>query len=129
MNTKNTLKVKLSLFFAVAFSLLILFLSLINQSKLEVINLKINDKIYHTLSYLLMIFLWFKYKNKSIQNKLKFLIASLILTFGIIIEVMQLVLTNYRSFDLLDILANALGIMCGLILFLPIEKYFINKNI
>jgi glycopeptide antibiotics resistance protein len=79
-----------------------------------------------------MIFLWliyFKYKNKSIQNKLKFLIASLILTFGIIIEVMQLVLTNYRSFDLLDILANALGIMCGLILFLPIEKYFINKNI
>jgi len=132
MSIRNTLKVRLFLFIAIIYSISILFLSLANLNEIEVIQLEASDKLYHILSYTVLVMLWliyFKYKNKHLNFQSKYTTASLVLVFGIIIEIFQLILTNYRSFDWWDILANGIGIFSGMILFLPLEKYLINKNI
>jgi VanZ family protein len=83
-----------------------------------------SDKIFHFLAYIVFTLLWFnsfffRFKfNKTKSVLLAILVSSV---FGIIIEVLQQVITTSRSFDLKDILANLLGVLIAAIL---INNYF-----
>ena len=127
MVIKHTLKAKVFLSIAILYSLAILFLSLVNLQKVEIIKLEASDKIYHAGCYCLMVLLWSlftKSKSHSYNLKIKSILFVSISLFGIIIEYLQLYLTNYRAFDWWDVLANCIGVFVGILIFSALQKLF-----
>jgi glycopeptide antibiotics resistance protein len=78
------------------------------------------DKVYQLIAYTFLSSSWFLYfivfRNEQKTRKLAIVIAALIL-FGIIIEVLQANLTDYRTFDWWDVVSNTIGICLAFILF------------
>lgn len=71
------------------------------------------DKIFHSFTYIILTFLWFYtlcfHFNTRIRKAI--LYASVIsIIFGIIIELFQEVFTKTRQADLLDVIANTVGV-------------------
>lgn len=86
------------------------------------INVKNIDKLYHFFAYFTLTSTWlFTFYKKP--NR-KYVIVFCCILFGIIIEILQGSLTNYRTGDYLDVLANSLGVILALILF----NLFFKKN-
>jgi VanZ family protein len=56
-------------------------------------------------------------KVKSFKNSYRLTLTTSIIAFGIIIEYLQLYLTDYRSFDWWDVLANSVGVFLGITAF------------
>jgi VanZ family protein len=85
---------------------LISFLAIIetNQSSSSLIN----DKLLHFLCF---VFLTIVAKLTKYVNQ-NFLLYGIVLTYGILIEIVQMYLP-YRSFESLDILADFTGILFG----------------
>jgi VanZ family protein len=73
------------------------------------------DKMYHLIAYFTLSMCWLLafYKKPS----LKYIIISICIVFGIIIEVLQQKLTLYRTGDYKDAIANTIGILLGLLIF------------
>ena len=120
---------KFSGIFAYGYSAILLLLSLIKIGPvIPKLGSDFDDKLYHATAYIIMGFVWGVYllhQSKSNYILLSFLIGTL---FGIIIEVLQVTLTSYRSFDFFDIIANILGLCLGLILVSFIKNSIINLN-
>lgn len=127
MTIKHTLKAKILLFIAILYSILILVLSLANLNKVEIVKLESSDKLYHLVCYALLSFLWVyfvKLKLKALNSRIIFVTILLISIFGIIIEYLQLMLTDYRTFDWWDALANFTGVIFGILTFKLYQKLF-----
>ena len=74
-----------------------------------------DDKIYHFVAYTLFTLLLYNYLNAvSVKNSIFFtiLFAS---GYGILMEILQNLLTESRVSDIYDIVANFLGIIFGAI--------------
>ncbi|RSK39789.1 VanZ family protein [Mangrovimonas spongiae] len=107
---------KYSLLIAIGYTIALTLVCLISIDFNEVPDFapSFSDKIFHFLAYALLTFLWMRafmfhlkmLKQKAIWSSLLFSI-----TFGIIIEVLQMTLTSTRSFDFWDILSNTLGVL------------------
>ncbi|MBE9489377.1 MAG: VanZ family protein [Bacteroidetes bacterium] len=86
----------------------------------------LNDKFAHVLLFVILTFIWLLYyfisnkKGKIIKNMLRVLLLCFI--YGIIIETIQYLLIASRQADLLDILANAIGIFIGAIVFWQVRN-------
>ena len=118
MNIKNLLERKYLLYLSLFFTCAILVGSLISMNNIVIIPAKNSDKYIHSLAYFVLSVSWFlTFREKAKKNSVKILIISLILLFGIIIEVLQGVLTKYRQADFFDIIANSVGIILASILF------------
>lgn len=103
---------------AVLLTIVITIGSLISIPKLEVTQVQISDKLVHISAYCLLTLNWLLvYKFKTNKLKYSLLILLLVFIYGIIIEVLQGVLTSYRQADLLDVLANFTGISLAFIFF------------
>jgi len=80
------------------------------------------DKIAHTFAYMVLCFLWmFVFRN----SRGKWLLIICLILFGVILEVLQQTVTDYRTFDYLDMVANSIGVVFGYALFIFIR----NKNL
>lgn len=89
-----------------------------------------SDKIIHFLMYLLFTLLLTSSNNKFINNPNVRIVVSLSypLLLGIIMEILQGTLfINYRSFEILDIIANTTGIVVGYYLFKMLEGRYLSK--
>lgn len=92
------------------------------SNKLPDVEVSFADKIFHSITYLVLTFLWFYsffYRFKIERMKALIYASVIAVAFGIIIEVLQEILTETRSADLLDVLANSLGVFmaaCSLLL-------------
>jgi len=64
--------------------------------------------------------------SNEIKVKYRIIIA---VTFALITELMQLLLTNYRMFDIVDILADSLGYISSIIVVKLLYKYKILKTL
>ncbi len=106
-------------FIAIATTIGILCLSLIKVPS-TVVEIKNIDKLYHSFAYFVLAFSWLLSFRK--KQKKKYLIVISCIIFGIIIEVFQNTLTNYRTGDYLDVLANSLGVLLALLIFNLISK-------
>ena len=111
-------KAKLLFFIpALAYTGLILYLSLINLADTPVKDLGMSDKMMHGGAYFGLGLLWmlyaiFSFKEENLLRKI--IIISLVsIAFGIFIEVLQGTLTSYRQLDLYDIYANTLGVIAA----------------
>jgi len=89
------------------------------------------DKYGHGIAYFGFAIVWslYFYVNNEGHSKKVFLngvlkAAVFGIIFGILMEVAQLTLTNYRQFDLKDALANTTGILIALPLLYYFSKFF-----
>ncbi|WP_397445447.1 VanZ family protein [Polaribacter sp. R77954] len=118
----KTLLLNNVLLFAIGVTVAILCLSLIKVSNVPSMDVKNIDKAYHSIAYFTLAITWLFSFYKKPQKK--YTIVLLCISFGIIIEVLQSNLTAYRSGDLLDVLANSLGVLLALWIF----NIFLKKN-
>ncbi len=116
--------------------LLILYLIVITWASLArfiipfEVGVKGSDKIGHFIAYFIFTLIWFSFLFFSEKRKETFkqsLIKSSLICFfyGGLMEILQMLLTNYRSPEWNDMLANTSGIIFAVILL----KVFENKLI
>jgi VanZ family protein len=99
----------------------ILYLSLAKIPSTNSINISHIDKLYHGIAYFFLSFSWlFAFETSKVKM---FWIAIGCILFGIVIEGLQALVTNYRSADFIDIIANTLGCLSALALY----TYFFKK--
>lgn len=115
-NTPKLLKAKLLFLIpALAYTLAVIYLSLINLADTPVPELGISDKVMHLGAYFGLGLLWmffaiFNYKNDKLLKKV-FIVCGSSIVFGIFIEVLQDRLTSYRTLDFYDVIANSIGVV------------------
>lgn len=93
------------------------------------VDLPGNDKTIHFLFYFVLTLLWYVALERKYKNRLlKFLIVGPSIIYGIIIEILQGVLTQNRQADVYDALANSAGAFLALlVIFWLNSKTFQNK--
>ncbi|TXD49851.1 VanZ family protein [Polaribacter sp. IC073] len=114
---KTLFKGKL-LIIAIVITISILYLSLMRVPKYD-ISISHLDKWQHCLAYFTLSLSWLFAVYK--ENK-KYLIVFACVVFGIIIEILQHTLTNYRTGDYFDVIANSLGVLIGLLVYNQVFK-------
>ena len=100
---------------AVVYTGIITYLSLINLSGTSVSSWGVSDKVLHAGAYFGMALVWLlyyvlNYQPTSFLRKIIW-VCLFVMLFGILIEVLQKELTDYRELDVLDMVANTTGII------------------
>jgi len=119
---KSLLGSKLLLVICIIYSVLITIIFLVPIKEIpKLLDFPIPiDKLIHVFIFLVLTFLWLLYVN-SILNDTKpiviFLILVLCLLYGIIIEVIQEFCVLLRGAEVLDVMADLLGAILGLLFF------------
>lgn len=125
-NTRSLLGRNLYLLIAITLTIVITVGSLIsvnNVVKLPAFNFF--DKIVHVSAYCILSISWFLVCNDKFQYlKNGAYIAILLFIYGIIIEVLQGVITSYRQADVFDMFANLTGIVIAWVFY---SLFFSNK--
>jgi VanZ family protein len=107
------------IFIAVGITLIITFLSLFRVSPvMPKLNLNHADKYQHAVAYFVVTLSWiwsFQTRNNNKSMQLWILLA--VFLFGVLMEVLQEVMTNYRTADVFDVLANTSGIVLAYLFF------------
>jgi len=95
---------------AVVYTISISVLSLAHLTEVPKLNTGFDDKIAHFVMYAALCFFWFiSFHILKIKSSLG--LASLVsILFGAAIEILQGLLSVYRTADVLDLAANCLGI-------------------
>ena len=102
--------------------------SLIHLGNIPDLGSDFDDKIYHFVAYFIFTFLIYNYGvSKEITNSIG-KSAILVIVYGIIIEVLQSILTSYRTFDFYDAIANALGVILAVVVLIYIDKLKLKIN-
>lgn len=117
-DTKPLLAPKTIFILALVYTVVLTGVSILEKDSLPSVPLfPMQDKLAHFIAYFILAVLWGAYWLRT--RKMKFwspflstmLVASLI--YGTIIEVLQGVITQSRTADVYDILANSLGMLFG----------------
>lgn len=115
---------KLLLPFAIFCTACIVYLSLSDISGLPKLEVEFEDKLYHLVAYFALTSVWLlaltSYSSESLRVNI--LISLGIIGFGIVIEIFQEVITDYRVFDVYDILANSIGVIVSFLCFELFKK-------
>ncbi|WP_415865501.1 VanZ family protein [Thalassobellus suaedae] len=88
------------------------------------------DKIFHFLLYSLLTFLWFNtfLFNFNYKEKKAITYAAIIsIVFGIVVEVLQEILTVYRTMDIYDVMANTSGVLVTVLVIVLIKNIDVKK--
>lgn len=100
----------------------IVFLSLINTNQLPQTEVKVSDKVLHAFAYMVLFWVWMAVFRKDRHIKTAILLFITLVAFGILLEFLQGTLTDYRTADWKDALANTTGLLLGWISFEFIYK-------
>lgn len=101
----------------IGYTIFLAVVSLVSLSGMPDIDIDHGDKILHVGAYAVLTFLWLFYaKHFQLKNKLIIIIA-LCIIYGIILEVIQGMLTTHRMADGLDVLANGVGVVLAAMVF------------
>jgi VanZ family protein len=117
-------------FLTISYTVTLTIVCLVKLNKLPNIGVSFGDKIFHFLSYSVLAFLWFNtflYNFKFKKHSALLYAAVFSVVFGIVIEVLQGTLTEYRSSDIYDVIANTCGVLFT-ILILRIRNLVNIKN-
>lgn len=119
---------KLAFCCASLYTLVLTFFSLYRISpNFQLGEINITDKMLHTGAYFVLMTLWscfFLLKKGNWLQKNKSLLVLIIFNvmFGMLIEVLQGVLTSYRQPDFLDVIANTTGVLVAALIFLLFKQ-------
>ena len=112
-----------ALFIAILITVLIAFLSLISLQGVHLLKTQNSDKYGHFLTYFILGLSWLNaIKNPLHKIFINYIIIFLLICYGIILEVLQDILTTYRQADLYDIIANSSGVIFAVILYNLLKK-------
>lgn len=115
------------LFAGLLYTFLITIIFLMPTQDLPKSNFEWADKIVHISIHVLLASLWFLYvytKKGKVVAKQIVLVVALCIGYGIIIEVLQQVLTATRTADVFDVFANTIGTFLGLGVFWTVKNIF-----
>ena len=112
-----------AIYIAVFITISILFGSLVKSEFIVVESISVSDKTYHLIAYFLLMLSWLYafLKKEKFQEHVKYIILGCFV-FGIIIEILQGIITSYRTASFLDILANTIGVLLAVVIFHVFEK-------
>ena len=101
------------IFIAVGITLIITFLSLFRVSPvIPKLNLNHADKYQHAVAYFVVTLSWiWSFQTRNNNKSMQLWILFAVFFFGVLMEVLQEVMTNYRTADVFDVLANTSGIV------------------
>ncbi len=128
---KKLLGVKNLLFLATAYTIFISIGLLLPSQGLLPSQDKIPfDKIAHVLINCVLVVTWLSFfyikEKKMMSITTIYAVFGVCLLYGIVIEVLQHIFTTYRQADLLDVVANAIGLLLGVGLFRRIKDKIFN---
>ena len=105
----------------------ILLLSISDISSLPKFQISFEDKLYHFIAYFVLNSIWLLalLQKNGDQLRKHLLISLSIIAFGIIIEIVQESVTDYRVFDIFDILANSIAVGVSFFCFMLVKKSFL----
>ncbi len=90
-----------------------------------------SDKYAHAIAYMLFVVIWGAFLGSDVDvvskaHYIKKIVKAFVfgVLFGVLMEIAQWTLTSYRQFDVLDMLANTLGAVFGLLIMRLSLKYF-----
>lgn len=115
---------------SVMYSFILIALSLFKVSALTQELPSNGDKVIHIIAYCLFTLLWFfTFNSKLNLRKIKSiaLAASLSIGLGILIEILQSVLTQTRQGEFKDVIANVIGTIVAVILVMSMKKRGVKK--
>jgi VanZ family protein len=121
---KALLKVRV-IVIAIAVATSIFYLSLIKLPVYNALSIGHFDKWQHCTAYFILSLSWLVALHK--KNK-RYLILFCCILFGMLIEYLQKSITNYRTGDYLDVLANSVGVLLGFLAYTIISKKNRLKN-
>ena len=112
-----------AIYIAVFITISILFGSLVKSEFIVVESISVSDKTYHLIAYFLLMLSWLYafFKREKFEENVKYIILGCFI-FGIIIEILQGVITSYRTASYLDIVANTIGVLLAVVIFHVFEK-------
>jgi VanZ family protein len=112
-----------AIYIAIFFTISITIGSLVKSDFIVVKSISVSDKIYHLIAYFLLMLSWLYVfcKKETLQKNVKYVILGCII-FGIIIEILQGIITSYRTASYLDIVANTIGVLLAVVIFHVFEK-------
>ena len=109
-------------------ALVILYLSLTGSKTFDQVplfNITFLDKVVHFGMYFTLMSVMIFENRKTIKNSNHYIFLILIpIFYGLLMEILQLTITETRSGDLLDFLANAAGALAALLIWLWIKPSF-----
>ncbi len=100
--------------------------SLSKISSIPKLGSSFDDKIYHFLAYAVLTFLCYNYIQHINAKRALVLSVIIAVIYGIIIEGLQSVLTNFRTPDYYDVVANTLGAIVTFICLQYVTKRTLN---
>ena len=113
--------------FSILMALIILYLSLASSETFEKVSffdISYIDKIVHFGMYLGFMSVIIFENRISIKGNLQLFLTALIpFVYGILMELLQLILTTSRSASFYDVIANSTGILASLLLWLWIKPH------
>ncbi len=111
---------------AIIVTISIAVLSLTSIPKIDFgIQIKESDKYLHFFAYFVLSIVWyFALREKIKTPSFRYFLIMLIIFYGIILEALQGGLTNYRTADVYDAVANTTGIIIASLLFNKLLKWF-----
>ena len=121
---------KSALLISVFYTLFLIVVCLVSLDGVPSPVIKHVDKIFHFLSYFILMLLWYNSFSKFFTNNfLKVIFLSFIfcVAFGIVVEGLQNTLTSSRTADIKDIIANTCGVLAGAILVKFLRKLHVKK--
>lgn len=116
-------------FKSILWASVIIYLSLVHISSTTTVKATFIphfDKLAHIFIYMIFSLLLLFENRKSRKTYLPLLIA---VFFGVLMEILQHLLTTYRSMEIYDMLANTLGVILGMLIIRTIQKLFFSKNL
>ena len=115
----------LALFWTIAITIA----SLVSLSNMPRVNVLGKDKTVHFLFYFVLTLTWNFALQKKYKNwALKYIIVFVVIGYGIVIEVLQEVLTKTRQADIYDVIANSAGTLVALIVIFWLKNKTFEKN-
>ena len=113
--------------FSILVALLLLYLSLANAEtfrKVQINSIPNFDKLVHFGMYFVLMSVIILEHRKNLSNPFNlFLLALIPLSYGILMEILQLTLTTTRTGDFYDALADAAGVLASALLWLIIRSF------
>lgn len=104
---------RLLLVITIIYTVTLIVTSLIDLDGVPNLGSSFDDKIYHFLAYIALAFLWLTYFRYFGKAKPSFKVFIVVLMFAIFLELIQHQINPNRTFDVIDLLANCIGVVVG----------------
>lgn len=112
----------------ILYSIALATVCLVQLNGLGKVGIPFGDKIFHFLSYTVLMVLWYVtlfYQFHKSEKKALLYATIISIIFGIIIEVLQGMVTTYRSSDIKDVFANIFGVLIAATVIQIKNKYIL----